>query len=157
MKKLRFVAILIVLCHVMPALADESNKSKEWTSEDIRLALLFEPMLATASYMAAWQPRVFGAFCVVAPLAGLYTPGPSKPSDYVMIASFETVAAYNLTVDTAQTGKQEIARNNFLALNALFALTGLASLADKPKNVTKTSLNYVPTNQGGILLVSGNF
>lgn len=164
MKFVKIAGSLLLFIHligIQKVFADEisDNGSASITMKDF---LMFEAANVVISLTAASSPNVYGGYlAVVTSLVFLTQDFEARHNGRVYwlsgLIAMGTVAIYNLSIDENSVADIDVFRNNFMALNLLFAIDIYLGEYFSPKKNKSYSYSIIPLNGGGYAQLSYRF
>jgi hypothetical protein len=176
MKLLNSLILLIIISVSTNVFAESTELPKENISADLtkeikntnqpkpkfgtgQQYIFAEAMIAVNAGLASLSPKAYGiAGVILFPIATANGPTTSNTTRWVGFGAVESLAVYNITINENKKSKGEIFLENIIAWHLVAGIVGLTDiLTGDQKKDTTVSLDYVPTKNGGGLLLSKRF
>lgn len=154
MKKV-FCSMMAVVVFLAPLLAKAAEDDSQPST--LSLALVTEGVFIVASGAASRKPHQFGAIAALIFPAAALGSETSNTTNMVTLIGAETLALYNLTVDTNDRTRTEIFQKNMIGWHALALAVGVTGyiMGDFGSN---KSVAVVPAKDNGAkIMYSYNF
>lgn len=124
--------------------------------------LVMEGVAVGYGYWAAEGPKSYVAVTsLTSVIFGAVYIADKKPESLGVSLAFGVMALRRRNIDTENTPKREIARSTFIDLNVLLGLSLLMDYflpdQDGDKSNQKTSLEFIPRTDGGVMMLSHRF